>query len=38
MVIHSQGVWYGNVNSEDAVDEILDALEDDAVAENFLIA
>jgi (2Fe-2S) ferredoxin len=38
MVIHSQGVWYGNVNSEDAVDEILDALEADAVAENLLIA
>ena len=37
MVIHSQGVWYGNVDSEDAVDEILDALEDGKVAENLVI-
>lgn len=38
MVIHSQGVWYGNVDSEDAVDEILDALEDGKVAESLRIA
>jgi (2Fe-2S) ferredoxin len=37
MVIYSQGVWYGNVDSEDAVDEILDALEDGKVAENLVI-
>lgn len=38
MVIPSQGVWYGNVDSEDAVDEILDALEDGGVAENLVIS
>lgn len=38
MVIHPQGLWYGKVESEDAVDEILDALEDGDVAENFLIS
>jgi (2Fe-2S) ferredoxin len=37
MVIHPQGNWYGNVESEDAVDEILDALEDGGVAEELLI-
>lgn len=37
MVIHPQGRWYGKVASEDAVDEILDALEDGEVAEQFLI-
>jgi (2Fe-2S) ferredoxin len=38
MVIHSQGVWYGNVDGEDAVDEILDALEDGEVAEDRVIS
>jgi (2Fe-2S) ferredoxin len=37
-VIHSQGVWYGNVDSEEAVDEILDALEDGEVAEGRVIS
>jgi (2Fe-2S) ferredoxin len=38
MVIYPQGHWYGNVESEDAVDEILDALEDGKVAENLVIS
>ena len=38
MVIHSQGVWYGNVDSEDVVDEILDALEDGELAESLVIS
>jgi (2Fe-2S) ferredoxin len=38
MVIHSQGVWYGKVESEDVVDEILDALEDGEVAESLRIS
>ena len=38
MVVHPQGHWYGNVESEDAVDEILDAIEDGTVAENLLIS
>ena len=37
MVIHPQGLWYGGVESEDVVDEILDALEDGEVAESRLI-
>ena len=38
MVIYPQGLWYGNVESEDAVDEILDALEDSGSAEGLLIS
>ena len=37
MVIYPSGQWYGNVDSEDVVDEILDALEDGAVAESYTI-
>lgn len=37
MVIHPQGHWYGGVESEAIVDEILDALEDEGVAEAHLI-
>jgi (2Fe-2S) ferredoxin len=38
MVIQPQGVWYGQVESEAAVDHILDALEDGDVVENLRIA
>ena len=37
MVIHPAGYWYGHVDSEDAVDEILDALEDGGVADSFVV-
>ena len=37
MVIQPKGVWYGSVESEDIVDEILDALEDGEVAKEYLI-
>lgn len=37
MVVQPQGHWYGKVDNEAAVDEILDALEDDATADNYLI-
>lgn len=37
MIIYPQGHWYGNVENEDAIDEILDALEDGEVAESYLI-
>lgn len=36
-VVQPQGIWYGNVETEDAIDEILDALEDGRTAENLLI-
>ena len=37
MVVYPQGDWYGNLN-EDAIDEILDAIEDGGKAEGYLIA
>jgi (2Fe-2S) ferredoxin len=37
MVVQPAGHWYGNIDSEEAVDEILDAVEDGEVAENYLI-
>ena len=37
MVIQPAGHWYGGVDSEDVVDEILDALEDGEVAESYAI-
>lgn len=37
MVIQPAGHWYGGVESEDVVDEILDALEDGDVAESYAL-
>lgn len=37
MVIYPNAFWYGNV-TQDALDQILDALEEDSAAEEFLIA
>lgn len=36
MVVHPNNYWYGGV-TEDAVDEILDALENDEAADKYLI-
>lgn len=38
MVIQPDNLWYGNVDSEDAVDEILDALEDGETVSGYLIS
>lgn len=38
MVIYPQGTWYGGVDSEDKIDEILDALEDGEIAESYKLA
>jgi (2Fe-2S) ferredoxin len=37
VVVHPQNLWYGKVDT-DAVDEILDALEEGGVAEDYLIS
>ena len=37
MVIYPDNIWYGGIDSEDRVDEILDALEDGEVVESMLI-
>lgn len=38
MVVHPNNFWYGGVETEDAVDEILDALEEDEACEKYLIS
>jgi (2Fe-2S) ferredoxin len=38
MVIHPLNAWYGEVDSEEKVDEILDALEEGNVCEKYLIS
>ncbi len=38
MVVYPQGYWYREVNSEEVVDKILDALEDGRAAEPYLLA
>lgn len=37
MVMYPQGVWYKNVDSESAVDSILDAFEDGSVADSHVL-
>ncbi len=38
MVIHPNNIWYGGVESEEAVDDILDALEEGEACEKYLIS
>ncbi|WP_319560578.1 (2Fe-2S) ferredoxin domain-containing protein [Marispirochaeta sp.] len=37
MVIYPDNLWYGGVESEDDIDAILDALEEDSPAEEYLL-
>jgi len=37
MVVYPEGYWYGGVETEDAVDAILDALEDGKPCEEYLL-
>lgn len=37
MVVYPQNTWYGGVESEDIIDEILDSLEAGIVAEKYLL-
>jgi (2Fe-2S) ferredoxin len=38
IVIHPNNYWYGKVNGEEAIDEILDALENNEPCEKYLIS
>ena len=38
LVQYPENYWYGKVENEEAIDEILDALEDGRAAEHYLIA
>ncbi len=37
MVIYPQNTWYGKVESESVIDEILDALEEGKEADNYIL-
>ena len=37
MVVYPQAYWYGGITGEDAVDEILDALEEGKPADKYLL-
>ena len=38
MVIHPNNFWYGEIDSEEKIDEILDALENNEAVEEYLIS
>jgi (2Fe-2S) ferredoxin len=38
VVIHPQNVWYGAIESESQMDEILDALENNETVEKYMIS
>lgn len=38
MVIHPNNVWYGGVDSEEVIDEILEALEQNEVCKKYVIS
>jgi len=38
VVVHPQNVWYGGIESEDQMDELLDALENNEVVEKYVIS
>jgi len=38
LVVYPDNLWYGGVASEQAIDDILDALEDGEVAEEYLLS
>ncbi len=37
VVIYPENIWYGKVNSEEAIDTILDAVESGGVADDYLL-
>lgn len=37
MIVYPENTWYGRVESEDAIDDILDAIEDGKIAEEYLL-
>jgi len=38
MIVYPDGHWYGKVDNEDAIDTVLDALENDEPAEAYLLS
>jgi (2Fe-2S) ferredoxin len=37
MVIYPDNIWYGNVENEEAIDTILDAMENGEIAEDYVL-
>ncbi|MFA6505236.1 MAG: (2Fe-2S) ferredoxin domain-containing protein [Treponemataceae bacterium] len=37
MVVYPENTWYGGIEGEDQIDTVLDALEADSVAEEFVL-
>lgn len=37
MVIYPDNIWYGHVENEEAIDAILDAMEDGKIAEDYVL-
>lgn len=37
MIVYPQGDWYGNLNSTDDIDQVLEALEEGRVSEKYLL-
>ena len=38
MVIYPDNTWYGGINTEDDIDNILDSLEKEEICEEYLIS
>ncbi len=38
IVVYPEGTWYGNINSNEDIDEVLDAIEAGVKADKFIIA
>ena len=37
LVVHPENVWYGNIDSEEKIDEILDSIEDGEICEDYVL-
>ena len=37
LVVYPDNIWYGNVETEEAIDDILDAIEEGQVAQEFVL-
>ena len=38
IVVHPQNIWYGGIENEDQMDELLDALENNEIVEKYKIS
>jgi len=38
LVVHPHNTWYGGIDSEEKIDEILDAMEENSVVDKYIIS